>query len=180
MANKLYAAAHASERPLPKVDRKKRASQPSQDRWKRLMQARDCKSLWMAINWNGTFSTALDEIVKPSDEAFAEHFSTLLNPSTPTANQQIPNSGIYIHVLDDPIDVEKSIKRLKPNKAAGLDGLQSIGPIVTCRLYTPLHYRIGGGRVRRQRFTWSTLTAGSLYQAACDRAYHGVIAIGHW
>ena len=31
---------------------------------------------------------------------------------------------------------------------------------VTCRLYTPLYYRIGG-RVRRQRYTWwSTLTAG--------------------
>ena len=27
---------------------------------------------------------------------------------------------------------------------------------------------------------WSTLAVGSLYQAACDRAYHGVIAIGHW
>ena len=52
--------------------------------------------------------------------------------------------------------------------------------IVTCRLYTPLHYRIGGGRVRRQRYTWYTLTAGSLYQAACDRTYHGVIVIGHW
>ena len=52
---------------------------------------------------------------------------------------------------------------------------------VTCRLYTPLHYRIGGGRVRRQHYTWwSTLAVGSLYQAACDRAYHGVIAIGHW
>ena len=30
---------------------------------------------------------------------------------------------------------------------------------VTCRLYTPLYYRIGG-RVRRQHYTWSTLTAG--------------------
>ena len=36
---------------------------------------------------------------------------------------------------------------------------------VTCRLYTPLYYRIGG-RVRRQHYTWSTRTAGSLYQAA--------------
>ena len=51
---------------------------------------------------------------------------------------------------------------------------------VTCRLYTPLHYRIGGGRVRRQHYTWSTLAAGFLYQAAGNRAYHGVIAIGHW
>ena len=25
-----------------------------------------------------------------------------------------------------------------------------------------------------------SLAVGSLYQAACDRAYHGVIAIGHW
>ena len=51
---------------------------------------------------------------------------------------------------------------------------------VTCRLYTPLHYRIGG------QGSWAALhmveyTDGrSLYQAACDRAYHGVIAIGHW
>ena len=52
-------------------------------------------------------------------------------------------------------------------------------PVVTCRLYTPLYCRIGG-RVRRQRYTWSTLAAGSLYQAAGNRAYHGVIAIGHW
>ena len=31
---------------------------------------------------------------------------------------------------------------------------------VTCRLYTPLHYRIGGGRVRRQHYTWSHWRSG--------------------
>ena len=52
--------------------------------------------------------------------------------------------------------------------------------VVTCRLYTPLHYRTRG------QGSWAALhmveyTDGrSLYQAACDRAYHGVIAIGHW
>ena len=45
---------------------------------------------------------------------------------------------------------------------------------VTCRLYTPLYYRIWG-RVRRQHYTWSPQTAGSLYQAAGNWTYHNVI-----
>ena len=48
--------------------------------------------------------------------------------------------------------------------------------IVTCRLYTPLYYRIGG-RVRRQHYTWSPRTAGSLYQAAGNWTYHNVIVV---
>ena len=77
---------------------------------------------------------------------------------------KVPESvtRVYPHYVTVELEIEKTLHN------------------VTCRLYIPLHYRIGGGRVRRQRYTWSALTAGSLYQAAGNRAYHGVIAIGHW
>ena len=51
--------------------------------------------------------------------------------------------------------------------------------VVTCRLYTPLHYRKrgqGSSAALHMEYT----DGRSLYQAAGNRAYHGVIAIGHW
>ena len=38
----------------------------------------------------------------------------------------------------------------------------------------PPYTIVRGGRVRRQRYTGSTLTVGSLYQAACDRSVRSV------
>ena len=51
---------------------------------------------------------------------------------------------------------------------------------VTCSLYTPLHYRRRGQGSSAALHWWSTLAVGSHYHVGCDRAYHGVIAIGHW
>ena len=64
MANKLYAAAHASKRPLPKVDRKKRASQPPQDRRKRLMQVRDLPMDGNQLEWNIQYSSGWNSKTK--------------------------------------------------------------------------------------------------------------------
>ena len=41
-----------------------------------------------------------------------------------------------------------------------------------------LSYRRGQGSSAALHM--ESLAVGSHYQAACDRAYHGVIAIGHW
>ena len=86
--------------------------------------------MWQSINWRGEFDTPPDRLTAPSDEAFCEYFQGLLNPSMadPHCDHQlapVPSSGVYIPVLDDPIDpseVDASIKQLKSNKAAGTDG----------------------------------------------------------
>ena len=60
------------------------------------------------------------------------------------------------------------------------EGAYSLSDLLQRAVCIPHSTIVGGGRVRRQRYTWSTLTVGSHYQAACDRTYHGVIVIGHW
>ena len=47
---------------------------------------------------------------------------------------------------------------------------------VTCRLYTPLHYR-RRGQGSSAVLHWSPRTAGSLYQAAGNGTYHNVTVV---
>ena len=82
--------------------------------------------MWSAINWNGTINDHHVENSKPSDIDFCSHFESLLNPEGVTNCDYVPNSNLYIPILDDPIspdEVNTCIHKLKPNKAAGIDGI---------------------------------------------------------
>jgi hypothetical protein len=95
-------------------------------RWERLLDANDSKSIWKAINWKGTFENPRSEMLKPSDNEFKCHFEKLLNPNQNSDNLYIPNTQVYMPILDDPItieEVERAIKRQKSGKAAGWDGV---------------------------------------------------------
>ena len=89
---------------------------------------KDPRMIWRAIDWGGDFDAPHDTNETPTDREFAEHFERLLNPEEGPVAIDIPQTDIYIPILDDditPNEVEKEIQRLKPGKAAGPDG---IGP----------------------------------------------------
>ena len=58
---------------------------------------------------------------------FSSHFENLLNqPGTDTAITYTPRNEVYIPVLDDPFtpdEIANSIRKLKMNKSAGIDGI---------------------------------------------------------
>ena len=95
-------------------------------KWKRFLDQNDAKALWHAIGWNGKLHTQPTDC--PSDKNFQTHFENLLNPvrdSDPLEGLDF-NQSPHIPVLDDPISVieyDKAVKQMKPNKAAGCNGV---------------------------------------------------------
>jgi hypothetical protein len=88
-----------------------------QERWTRIIQSGDARTIWRSIGWNGVFREDSNE--KPSDEAFKMHFESLLNPCTPALAPLDSSSCPYVPLLDDPFtpaEVENAIKATK-NKA---------------------------------------------------------------
>ena len=96
------------------------------NRWKNILSHNNDRELWSAINWNGTLITDIGN-EKPTDGDFCSHFETLLNQSdNENLENYVPETVKYIPILDDfirPDEVEKCIRELKPNKAAGVDGI---------------------------------------------------------
>jgi hypothetical protein len=120
IANAIYSAAKEATR------RNEETERPNErERWKNIVQSRDPKSLWRAINWKGEYDNPEGETTKPSEEAFCKHFQRLLNPSNEKRYYEIQQPK-YIPLLDDPImpnEVLEAIEEMKMGKAAGLDGV---------------------------------------------------------
>ena len=98
----------------------------SHSRWKAVLQEKDSKTLWNAIGWKGTWDKPLSKHAMPSDKEFTDHFNKLLNPSQDLEAITITATGIHIPILDEDItpgEVIDAIKKMKPNKAAGVDGI---------------------------------------------------------
>ena len=98
----------------------------AQSRWKILLRNKDSKSIWSAINWKGKVEPQTDQKHRPSDASFRHHFEALLNPASAGTELTIPDTDMYIPILDDPISKEEvsgSIRRLRRDKAAGVDGI---------------------------------------------------------
>ena len=101
-------------------------SNDAQSRWQNLLRNKDSKSIWSAINWKGTVDPPKCQKHRPSDESFRHHFEKLLNPTSASTELTIPDTDMYIPILDDPIseeEVRDVIKRLRRDKAAGTDGV---------------------------------------------------------
>ena len=97
-------------------------------RWERLLRDRNEAQVWQAINWRGEVNLYQgEESVVPTDNQFKEFFEQILNP----VDVEEPNllelqTDVSIPLLDEPIsvwEVSQQVKRLKPNKACGPDGL---------------------------------------------------------
>lgn len=96
----------------------------NQSKWERIEKLNDPRTTWQAINWNGKITTKSKNDPTPSDKDFVKHFSQLLNDGA--ANLMLPDTQIYIPVLDNPIlpqEVLKAIRDLKANSAAGQDNV---------------------------------------------------------
>ena len=126
LAHHIYSASYESRtKPArPHYQSPQNATQ----RWNNILNHNDEKQLWAAINWQGTLNTKiLGNQNEPSDSTFCNHFQTLLNPDNILdPRDYIPPNYRYIPVLDDPIRLEEvvhCISKLKPNKAAGIDGI---------------------------------------------------------
>ena len=100
---------------------------PQENRWKWLMEQNDPWQIWAAINWKGTFDQKMN--IGPSTSEQVDYFKNLLSLNNSDSDNNNENNyplEIYIPDLDDPIterEVNETIKLLKSNKAAGLDGI---------------------------------------------------------
>ena len=54
-------------------------------KWKDLLENNDSRTLWKAVNWNGSI-TSPEKEDRPNDDAFRVHFEELLNPVNEQTN----------------------------------------------------------------------------------------------
>ena len=120
-ANLLYQCVKSSKKP----DSGKEYDR-SQSRWQRILDSKDEKLLWQAVNWKGEFDGRVKD-APPSSE-FQQHFEQVLNPDN---QNEVDFTGIdtnvTIPILDNlihPDEVEAVLNRhIKPNKGSGPDGV---------------------------------------------------------
>ena len=102
--------------------------QRASDRWNNILLNNDDKQLWKSINWKGTFDKSISTNEQPSSAEFCTFFESLLNsPNATDPREYTPEYFKYIPILDDPIEpteVLRCVRKLKPNKAAGVDWIQ--------------------------------------------------------
>ena len=125
ISSAIYMAASSASKPQKPIPYT--APGNSQERWRNLLSENDEKKIWRSINWRGEWDYTGPD-TSPSDETFTDYFDTLFNPEHTSGHEPLftPDQEIYIPVLDDPIqplEVEDALRKLKPNKAAGTDGL---------------------------------------------------------
>ena len=126
LADTIYHAAKQSTEKLTKPTYT--PPQNAAQRWNHILTHENDRQLWQAINWKGQLNeiSTPNQTDKPSDTCFSEHFQGLLNSNSPDATNFSPQQQRYIPVLDDPIqgvEVDRCIRKLKSNKAAGTDGI---------------------------------------------------------
>ena len=63
----------------------------AQSRWNWFVQRGDAKQIWRSIDWHGSFDTATDELIKPSDSECCLHYENLLNPDQGENQVYIPD-----------------------------------------------------------------------------------------
>ena len=108
------------EVPDPVVD-------PEVSRWERLLQDQDDARVWRAVDWRGEITHERNVATPPSDDEFKNHLEIMLNPQG--VNDSDLNEFLNlptIPILDEPIsvlEVQNQVRRLKPEKACGPDGV---------------------------------------------------------
>ena len=96
------------------------------DRWQRIIDNKDSKQLWQSINWKGEFASPTDESMLPAGDVFCRFYEDLLSSPEDVASEFVPSLQKFVPVLDSPVtpnEVDHCIRKLKANKAAGVDGV---------------------------------------------------------
>ena len=96
----------------------------SRSRWISLQKDKNPKKLCSAFAWKGTFGNSLClPKQKPIDKALCVHFSKPLNPDTGTLNLVIPDTNVYVPIVDDiilPGEIVTQINNRKSQKSANV------------------------------------------------------------
>ena len=124
VSDELYKCAARSKRTA--INHHENAAKPS-NRWQRIIAAKDSRTLWKGIDWNGKYQeTTLDE--GPTEAAFQDHLERLLNPADfePIVPDDLATE-VSIPILDEPLKPEELLhvveKQLKPDKSCDVTGL---------------------------------------------------------
>ncbi|ELT95970.1 hypothetical protein CAPTEDRAFT_186693 [Capitella teleta] len=97
-------------------------------RWKDLLENNNSRTLWKAVNWNGSIASPEKEDNRRNDDAFRVHFEELLNPVNEQTNflSDSPNDPVHLPATDDPIrpsEVQEATQTLKTSKRGGPSGI---------------------------------------------------------
>ena len=98
-----------------------------QNRWRRIQDADDIKTLWQGIDWNGRYRET-DHEERPSEAAFQDHLERLLNPGdTEVVHTDEFSEQVSLASLDDPFAPDELLhvidRQIKPHKGSGPDGI---------------------------------------------------------
>ena len=104
---------------------------PSLSKWERLLQNKDDKKVWAAINWHGELldsqlGPSQNASTSPADHQFREFFESTLNDDCAQLNSEEYHTDVHVPVLDNPfspIEVSDKLDDLDSNKACGIDGV---------------------------------------------------------
>ena len=120
----LYKCSASSKRTT--INHYENAARPG-NRWQRIIAAKDSRTLWKGIDWNGQYrETTSDE--GPTEDAFQNHLERLLNPADadPIVSDDL-RTEVSIPLLDDPFKPEELLhvveKQIKPDKSCDISGL---------------------------------------------------------
>ena len=126
ITNSMFNAAQ-SAKVIPRQPPRYEAPKNATERWNNILSQNDPRKVWKSIDWKGQFTDVPSSVSTPSDEEFCKYLSELLNPTSGIpADIVIPDTEMYVPILDDdfePHEIEECIKALKPDKAAGVDGI---------------------------------------------------------
>lgn len=98
----------------------------SHDRWSRLLSDRDDRRVWEAIDWNGKYQEKENKGNIPCDQDFKVYYEDSFGLADEFETNELDGHNVYVPILDDPISSEEvceHVKRLKPEKASGPDGV---------------------------------------------------------
>ena len=95
-------------------------------RWDKLLQDRDDRRVWQAINWKGCLDDDVNNDIRPTDEEFKQFYEDLLGTATSNLDDECRGATVSIPVLDDvitPEEVVAQVGHIKTDKACGPDGI---------------------------------------------------------
>ena len=81
-------------------------------RWAKILDSKDPKLIWKALNWKGTFDDISEN--QPSENLFKNHFEHLLNQEEGILENPVNiDDAPYMPVLDDPFEINEYDSALK-------------------------------------------------------------------
>ena len=95
MNHTLYTCSQNSKKETEPAREAAATDQGQGERWRRLLEESDARTLWKAINWNGSVDESRSP-VQPNDDEFQKHFERLLNPVQTNDNNATPASWRHI------------------------------------------------------------------------------------